>query len=437
MSHPLESSALWTRLEPALDALLDLPEHAREAALQALTERDPACGRAARAILGREAGALQRPAIELVGAAPVAPTAEAPLPPDARVGVYRLRGILGQGGMGVVYLAERADGEFTMPVALKVARDGARPDFAARFRAERQVLARLAHRNIARLLDGGVTEAGHPYLVMELVDGTPITTYANDQRLSSDARLTLCLQVCRAVQHAHEHLVVHRDLKPSNVLVTRDGTVKLLDFGVAKVMGEGALASSGGEPPTMLITPPYASPEQLRGEAVTTASDVYSLGVLAFELLTGRRPIDLQGVPPHRWADVLASGEPPRASAVAMIDGVRLPADLDAVLATALRATPDARYRTVDAFAADLRRVVAGEPVRARPATVTYRLRRFWGRHRVAVSARSGRAASCRRGDSIAKPRSRGPSAIARVAPTTCCSRSSAACRRTAARPCP
>lgn len=396
MSHAFESSALWQRLEPALDALLELPDDERRAALQALVASDPECGHAARAILTRDVSALHRPVMELMGHSVTPDAAHSPPARDARIGAYRIRSVLGEGGMGVVYHAERADGEFTMPVALKIVRTrGANaPDVSARFRTERQVLAKLTHRNIARLLDGGVTDDGRPYLVMEYVDGTPLTTYAREQALSRDARLTLLLQVCRAVQHAHEHLIVHRDLKPSNVLVTRDGTVKLLDFGVAKVLAQAqaiptdvAGASSEPEPPTMLVTPSYASPEQLRGENVTTASDVYALGVLAYELITGRRPIELKGVPPHRWAETLGAGEPPPASSVVADRAQRPSRDLDAVLATALRATPEARYRTVDAFAADIRRVLAGEPVRARPATWGYRARRFWGRHRVALSA--------------------------------------------------
>lgn len=394
MSHPFESSALWTRLEPALDALLELADDERRAALQALVDSDPECGHAARAILARDVSAMHRPVMELMGHTVTPDIVDPHVPHDTRIGAYRIRGVLGEGGMGVVYHAERADGEFTMPVALKIVRTrGANaPDVSARFRTERQVLAKLTHRNIARLLDGGVTDDGRPYLVMEYVDGAPLTTYARDQALSRDARLTLLLQVCRAVQHAHEHLIVHRDLKPSNVLVTRDGTVKLLDFGVAKVLAQAiptdvAGASSEPEPPTMLVTPSYASPEQLRGENVTTASDVYSLGVLAYELITGRRPIELQGVPPHRWAETLGAAEPPPASSVVSDRTQRPSRDLDAVLATALRATPEARYRTVDAFAADIRRVLAGEPVRARPATWGYRARRFWGRHRVALSA--------------------------------------------------
>jgi serine/threonine-protein kinase len=394
MSHPFESSALWKRLEPALDALLELPDADRDAALRALDADDPECGVAARAILARDVSAMHRPVMELMGHVAGPDAVESDVSHDTRIGAYRIRGVLGEGGMGVVYHAERADGEFTMPVALKVVRaHGANaPDFSARFRTERQVLARLTHRNIARLLDGGVTDDGRPYLVMEFVDGTPLTAYAREHALSRDERLTLLLQVCRAVQHAHEHLIVHRDLKPSNVLVTRDGTVKLLDFGVAKVLGQAmpndvTARATDPEPPTMLVTPPYASPEQLRGETVTTASDVYSLGVLAYELLTGRRPIELQGVPPHRWAEMLGAGEPPPASSLVSDRAQRPSRDLDAVLATALRATPDARYRTVDAFAADVRRVLAGEPVRARPATWGYRARRFWGRHRAALTA--------------------------------------------------
>jgi serine/threonine-protein kinase len=294
--------------------------------------------------------------------------------------------------MGVVYYAERADGQFNMPVALKVVRQHTRANinFAERFLSERQTLARLVHPNIARLLDGGVAQDGRLYFAMEYVHGLPLVEHAAQRKLSLNARLRLFLQTCAAVQYAHENLVIHRDLKPSNVLVTEGGSVKLLDFGVAKVLADSdsetdnATATGRDAAATMLITPAYASPEQLRGEAVSTASDVYSLGVVLYELLTGRRPVELGNVPPHRWLDVLSRDEVQPASQIHGT-GLNITRDLDAILSTALRFEPSGRYRTVDALANDVERFLANRPVRARPATFGYRLARFWARHRSAV----------------------------------------------------
>jgi serine/threonine-protein kinase len=395
--HPLESPALWARLEPVLDAVLELDGEARVAFMARVQRESPDLHAAMCEVLSRDPLLFAGTALEF--AAPLLPPAagSVTLTPGTQVGPYRLTRAIGQGGMGTVYYAERADGQFDMPVALKVVRaDGsAHDDVAQRFLGERQTLARLVHPNIARLLDGGVTADGRPYFAMEYVDGRPLAEHAAHHGLSLTGRLELFLQVCAAVQYAHEHLVIHRDLKPTNVLVTAEGTVKLLDFGVAKVLGadadggsDGATApalSSTSNPVTMLVTPAYASPEQLRGEPVSTASDVYSLGVVLYELLTGRRPVELGRVPPHRWVETLAREDVPPASRAAT-NGVAIPADLDAILATALRYAPDGRYRTVDAFASDLQRFLAHEPVQARPATFGYKLSRFWGRHRAALT---------------------------------------------------
>ncbi len=397
MSHPLESPVLWARLEPVLDTVLELEGEARVEFMARVGREAPDLYQAMRDILARDPLLFTGSALAL--AAPLLPPGDAtpPLAPGTQVGPYRLARAIGQGGMGTVYYAERADGQFDMPVALKVVRaDGsAHDDFAQRFLRERQTLARLVHPNIARLLDGGVTPDGRPYFAMEYVDGRPLAEHAAHHGLTRTGRLELFRQVCAAVQYAHEHLVIHRDLKPTNVLVTAEGTVKLLDFGVAKVLGAGEDAGPEGvtssvfptssDPVTMLVTPAYASPEQLRGEPVSTASDVYSLGVVLFELLTGRRPVELGRVAPHRWVETLAREDAPPASRVAA-NGFGIPADLDAILATALRYAPDSRYRTVDAFATDIRRFLAGEPVRARPATLGYKLARFWSRHRASLS---------------------------------------------------
>ncbi len=386
MTHFLESRDLWARLEPALDRAFELEPAARERFLAEQRERDPELYRALVEILHRDPAVLDAGVRSLAEA--ILPGGDRLLAEGAVVGPYRIVRPIGQGGMGAVYHAERDDGQFQMPVALKVVRApvAADPALERRFLEERRILARLAHPNIARLLDGGVAADGRPYFAMELIEGAPLVRYASQRGLRLTDRLELFLKVCAAVQYAHENLIIHRDLKPSNVLVTPGGEVKLLDFGVAKLLG-GAVADPAGAtgPATMLLTPSYASPEQLRGEPVSTASDVYSLGVVLHELVTGRRPVDLGPVPPHRWVDELAreSGRPP---VTATERGEPVPADLDAIIATALRFTPQGRYRTVEALAADIRRLQAGLPVDARPATWRYRAAKFWHRNRLAVT---------------------------------------------------
>ena len=386
MSHFLESRDLWARLEPALDRALELGPAERARFLADQRERDPELHRALVEVLERDSPVLEAGVRSLAQA--ILPGGDRLLAEGAAVGPYRIVRAIGQGGMGAVYHAERADGQFQMPVALKVVRApvAADPALERRFLEERRILARLAHPNIARLLDGGVAADGRPYFAMELVEGAPLVAYASQRALRLADRLELFLKVCAAVQYAHENLIIHRDLKPSNVLVTQGGEVKLLDFGVAKLLG-GAVADPAGAtgPATMLLTPSYASPEQLRGEPVSTASDVYSLGVVLHELVTGRRPVDLGPVPPHRWVDELAR-ESNRSPVTATDRGEPVPQDLDAIIATALRFTPQGRYRTVEALAADIRRLQAGLPVEARPATWRYRAAKFWHRNRLAVT---------------------------------------------------
>ena len=284
------------------------------------------------------------------------------------IGPYRIVRPLGQGGMGTVFLAIREGGDFTQRVAIKLVRGG--EALVQRFRQERQILAALDHPNIARLVDGGTTPDGLPYLVMEYVDGTPIDQYA--RQLSTAEKLRLFLQLCDAVQHAHRSLVIHRDIKPGNVLVTADGAPKLLDFGIAK------LASPETRPDataTRLMTPEYASPEQLLGRQVTTATDVYSLGVLLFELLTGVKPFAAETRTP--------ATEAARASAQSRA----LRGDLDTILACALDVDPSRRYGSVERFADDVRRHLSGHPVLARPATFVYRASKFVRRNKLVVAA--------------------------------------------------
>ncbi|HST12998.1 MAG TPA: serine/threonine-protein kinase, partial [Terriglobales bacterium] len=237
-----------------------------------------------------------------------------------RIGAYQIVDLIGEGGMGSVYRGVRADEQYEKQVAIKVVRQGLGTAFAlAQFRAERQILANLDHPHIARLLDGGTTDTGLPYLVMELVEGEAIDRYCNVHKLAVDDRLRLFLRVCSGVQYAHQHLVIHRDLKPGNILVTADGTPKLLDFGIAKILDPGT--APGGSEPTLnmmrMLTPEYASPEQVRGEVVTTASDVYSLGVVLFRLLTGQHPFRAQTQSPDEILRATRDTEPPRPSTAA------------------------------------------------------------------------------------------------------------------------
>jgi serine/threonine-protein kinase len=305
-----------------------------------------------------------------------------------RIGPYRTIRLIGSGGMGSVFLAERADGQFEQQVAVKVMRaglDGA--EARRRFLAERQIVARLSHPNIARLLDGGLTDQGVPFFVMEFVDGLPITAYCDGAGLALADRLALVRTVGEAVQYAHEHLIIHRDLKPSNILVTRDGIVKLVDFGIAKLIddsrdGAGVPAETGTAAPPLSL--PYAAPEQVRGEAVTTATDVYGLGAVLYEVLAGRRPFDETDRRNLERAILDASPMPPSAAATR-----RLPirTDLDVVCLKALQKEPIRRYRSAEQFVEDLRRYQGGFPVNARPDSAGYRLRTFVRRHTIGVAA--------------------------------------------------
>ncbi len=325
-----------------------------------------------------------------------------------QIGNYRIDQEIGRGGMGVVYRAHRADESFDLAVALKVMQ--ALPGAALqRFEAERQILARLSHPNIARILDGGHTEHGSPYLVMELAEGAPINRYCDEHRLSLKARIELFLTVCEAVLHAHRRLVVHRDLKPDNILVTDEGEAKLLDFGIAKLID----LDQPGQTATLFgmgaMTPEYASPEQVRQEPITVGSDVYSLGVVLFELLTGRRPYQLEDRSPRHIERMVCETRPPTPSnlvktfdrqaenAIADLratSGERLErdlaGDLDAVVMAALEKDASDRYGSVEELADDLRNVLASRPVTARAQTPTYLLRRFLARNKQRVALLMG-----------------------------------------------
>ena len=301
-----------------------------------------------------------------------------------RLGPYRLLAEIGRGGMGTVYRAVRADDQYEKQVAVKVISGWVSAFVRERFRTERQILANLDHPNIARLIDGGTTEEGWPYLVMEYVEGEPIDRYCDTHRLDTAGRLQLFRTVCAAVQHAHRSLVVHRDIKPGNILVTAEGAPKLLDFGIAKLLDPGTGAADG-PPPTgiPLMTPDYASPEQVRGEPITTASDVYSLGVLLYELLTGGRPYRVAGASLEEVLKAICETPVPRPSAVApRATGT----DIDAIVLKALSKEPLRRYGSAEDLAEDIRRHLEGHPVRARADSLGYRARKFVGRHRAAVA---------------------------------------------------
>ena len=309
-----------------------------------------------------------------------------------KIGPYLILERAGQGGMGTVYRAVRED-DYRQEVAIKlVKREVETEMLTARFRQERQALARLNHPNIARLLDGGTTEDGRPYLVMEWVEGKSITEYANAAKLGVRERLGLFLTVCDAVAHAHRNLVVHRDLKPSNLLITAAGVPKLLDFGIAKILAPEA----GDEPATMTVaggqalTPDYASPEQVRGEPLTTATDIYSLGATLYELLTGVRPHRFETRTPPEIERVVCERDVTLPSAVANAPGVpaaTLRGDLDNIVRKAMERDQGRRYSHVDEFAADVRRYLEGLPVLARPGSIGYRAARFAARNKVLAGA--------------------------------------------------
>jgi len=329
---------------------------------------------------------MEQPPALIAGAAAQAATPDGDGLPRA-FGAYRVVRSLGQGGMGEVWLGERDDGEFEQRVAIKQVAYPT-PGLLHRFRQERQILARLEHPNIARLIDGGLAADGTPYLVMEYVDGVPITDYVRAQALDLPACLRLFLRVCTAVQYAHQNLVVHRDLKPSNIFVTADGTPKLLDFGIAKVL----TVTDGGAPTqTMarLLTPDYAAPEQFSGGVITTATDVYALGVVLYELLAGRRPPRVS--PGEITGPARTTTSMPPSAALAgsssSINRRALRGDADRIVLSALAADPHRRYASAEALATDIRRFLDGRPIAARGDGNAYRFRMFVLRHRYVLGA--------------------------------------------------
>ena len=382
---------------PERDALLDRA-CAGEAALRADVEELLRLAALPDTGIG-PAGLVEGPLLQALAS-------EMEVPEGACIGPWRLVRELGRGGMGTVHLAERADGAFGLTAALKLVRSGAESDEAVvRFERERQILARLHHPNVARLLDGGRTEDGRPYLVMEYVEGRPLDAYCDERRLDVDGRLELFLKIGRAVQHAHASLVVHRDLKPSNIVVRGDGEVKLLDFGIAKLLApDGEPGETVTRTMARVLTPEYASPEQVRGEPITTASDVYQLGLLLYELLTGQRAHRIDDASPTALHEAVCERQPLRPSALVTTAALapaaaaarrtspaalhrRLRGDLDNIVLMALRKEPERRYASVEQMLEDIERYRGGLPVRARRDTLAYRAHKFVSRHALGVAA--------------------------------------------------
>jgi serine/threonine-protein kinase len=383
----------WKRLSPLLDVLLELGPEARAAQLQMLREQEPELIQDLERLLALEDDNdfMTQPLLDK----------QAQPQTGTLVGPYRMESVLGEGGMGMVWLASRADGLYERKVALKLLRPGlADPNLRLRFSREREILARLAHPNIARLLDAGIGSEGQPYLALEYVQGIPITDYCLAHGLSVDTRLKLFLQVCEAVSHAHANLIVHRDLKPSNILVTPTGEVRLLDFGIAKLLDDNEPAPVHPRTEVRSFTLHYAAPEQIRGELVTTMTDVYSLGVVFYELLTGTKPYRLRRQTDAEWEQAILAAEPlkPSLAAQRSTDGGLAPAasrrqarqlrgDLDNIALKALAKLPQHRYASVEAFAQDLQRHLQGRPVLARPQSLGYRVNKYVTRHRWGLAA--------------------------------------------------
>jgi len=380
-------SERFRRLSDLFDEVVSVSDAEREQAIVDGCGGDEELERELRALL--EADDTGAPDGLLAGV--VAAEAGALQNPDVRghlLGSWRVLEPIGEGGMGTVYLAERADGAYDARAAIKLVRGGIpSPMLTERFRVERQILAGLSHPGVAQLLDGGSTDDGTPYLVMEFIDGRPITEWCNEQKLGVRERLELFLRVCDAIAYAHRALVAHRDIKPSNILVTKDGEPKLLDFGIAKLMDavgedDGVTQSYG------IMTPAYASPEQVSGARAGVAADTYSLGVLLYEMLSGRLPIETSGLTPVQLISRVTQDVPAVVSSV--VDEAdtkkRLAGDLDAILSRALRKEPEARYPSVEALAEDVRLHLEGRPIRARNDDWRYRTGKMVRRNRGVVS---------------------------------------------------
>ena len=385
------TAASWQAFSHLLDQALELAPGERLRWVDALGAEHDALKPALRSVLARGAGVETANWLAtLPHEAASLPADESDLQPGALVGPYRLLRELGIGGMGTVWLAERADGTLKRQVALKLPRAAWSRGLAERMARERDILASLEHPHIARLYDAGTDAQGRPFLALEYVEGQPIDVYCHERALDISARLQLLLQVAHAVAFAHSRLVIHRDLKPSNILVTADGQVRLLDFGIAKLMeGDRAQETRLTQIAGRALTLDYASPEQIRGEPIGTASDVYSLGVVAYELLAGAKPYKLKRGTAAELEETIATIDAPLASDMAPngADRKALKGDLDAILNKALKKNPEERYATVDALAQDVQYHRSGRRVVARPDSLAYRLTRFGRRYRMPLAA--------------------------------------------------
>ncbi len=370
----------WARIKAIFSEALELPSRERAAFIEREAAGDAEIAAEVHSLL-----ASHEVSGDFLEQSNTRLRADALLQFEERIGPWRIVDVIGAGGMGDVFRAVRDDDQYRAQVAIKLMRADLRNAMSEqRFKTERQILAQLDHRNIARLLYGGSTVNGVPYVVMELVEGVPIDEYCETNALDAKARVRLFLQVCAAVSFAHQRLVVHRDLKPGNILVTRDGSVKLLDFGIAKLLEAPAKPSGGttGADATVTqlraMTLEYASPEQVRGRAITTVSDVYSLGVVLFKLLTGRSPYARANNDAQRVAEILSDDNLARPD---------IAPELDDILLMALRKDPQQRYASVDAFASDLRQYLNGAPVAARGKAFRYLLGKFVRKHRFQMAA--------------------------------------------------
>jgi non-specific serine/threonine protein kinase/serine/threonine-protein kinase len=388
----------WKQVEAAFEQALDLATSERTAFLEKTCNSDEELRRVVESLLESHASAgdfIDEPSL-LISSEDLRDDAEH-VPAGQLIGAYRIISDVGRGGMGAVYLAERADEQYKKQVAIKLIKRGMDTDSVLRhFRNERQILASFDHTNIARLFDGGTTKDGLPYFVMEYVEGVPIDQYCNAHQLSINDRLKLFREVCAAVSYAHRHTVIHRDIKPSNILVTNEGLPKLLDFGIAKILTAGenaeALMTVTGMRP---MTPEYASPEQVHCEPVTTASDVYSLGVVLYELLTGTSPYRLTSRAPSDIERAITEEEPTRPSTVITEKDPHSPirnpkllkGDLDNIVLMALRKEPARRYQSAEQLSEDIRRHLENRPVLARKDTMGYRASKFLRRNKLAAAA--------------------------------------------------
>jgi eukaryotic-like serine/threonine-protein kinase len=395
----------WQELSPYLDYALSLPEEERNAWLQSFRLEKPEIAAVLEQLLEEHRSLadehfLERMPIRVANGLSIL---------DQKIGAYKLMSLIGQGGMSIVWLAERSDGRFDRRVAVKFLRFAMASGVSSeRFKREGRILGQLRHRHIAELLDAGVTPNGEPYLILEFVEGLPIDEYCDQQKLNLDARIRLFLDVASAVAHAHTNLIVHRDIKPSNVLVRSDGQVKLLDFGIAKLLADDANPAA-----TILtvegraaMTPQFAAPEQVTGENITTATDVYALGVLLYLLLTGQHPAGPKLYSPAELVKAIVDSEPPAPSSATTSAEAKelaekrastpeklrrqLRGDLDTIVGKTLKKNPAERYASVTALADDLKRFLRHEPISARPDAIVYRLRKYVRRHRLGVALSAG-----------------------------------------------